>query len=325
MDKDVAFFFQYQIIELKDMSTILITGGTGLIGTALTQYLLEKKYRVIIVTRYPGRFTGKENLGYAAWDVDKGIIDPAAISAADHIIHLAGAGVADKRWTPKRKEEIRNSRVNSGNLICKVLNELPNNVRTVVSASAIGWYGPDPVIPNPDPFTEEDAAATDFLGTTCLEWERSVHPVTGLGKKLVILRTGVVLSTRGGAFPSFRKPLKFGFATILSKGNQVLSWIHINDLVRLYVAAVEEVNIEGIYNAVAPNPVSNKTLTLELAKKTNGKSFLPIHVPAPLLKLVLGEMSVEVLKSATVSSAKIKQTGFQFAFPSIKSAIAQLA
>ena len=303
------------------MATILITGGTGLVGKALGQALLEKGYRVIILSRQVDKKSETPGLSYATWNVAAQTIDKEAIAKADYIIHLAGAGVADKRWTKKRKQEIVDSRVNSSKLIVDSFKTIPNKVKAVVSASAIGWYGPDPAIPNPKPFTEEAAANDDFLGTTCKLWEESIEPVTQLGIRLVKLRTGIVLSNEGGALKEFLKPLKFGVAAILASGKQIISWIHIDDLVNMYVAAIENENINGVYNAVAPKPVSNKELTLELAKSRK-KFFIPIHVPSFILKIMLGEMSTEVLKSATVSTNKIQRSGFDFTYPAIKEALA---
>jgi len=305
------------------MATILITGGTGLVGKALGQALLQKGYQVIILSRQAGKPSAVANLSYAQWNVESQTIDRAAIEKADYIIHLAGAGVADKRWTKKRKQEILDSRVNSSKLIVDSLTAIPNKVQTVVSASAIGWYGPDPVVPNPHPFTEEAPANDDFLGTTCKLWEESIEPVTQLGKRLVKLRTGIVLSTAGGALKEFIRPMKFGVAAVLGSGKQVISWIHIGDLVNMFIAAIEKEDMNGAYNAVAPHPVSNKEMTLKLAKSRK-KFFISFHVPSFMLKLILGEVSVEVLKSATVSSLKVTKTGFQFQFPLIDGALTEL-
>lgn len=301
------------------MATILITGGTGLIGHVLVKSLLEKNHDVIIVTRKKPLENTDPRISYAEWNIPAQTIDSFAISKADHIIHLAGAGVGDKRWTKKRKEEIVSSRVKSGELLVKAMQEIPNHIQSVVSATAIGWYGPDPVIPNPTPFTEEMPAYTDFLAQTCKQWEASIDPVTTLGKRLVKIRIGIVLSPKGGALKEFIRPVNFGIATILASGKQVISWIHIDDLVRILITAMENKEYTGIYNAVAPHPVTNKELILALARAKRGKLFIPVHVPAFVLKLVLGEMSIEVLKSATVSHEKIKGAGFIFQYPALES------
>ena len=307
------------------MTTILITGGTGMIGKALTHALLEKNYKVIVLSRqFNQQQTETTNLSYAAWNVDGQTIDKEAISKADYIIHLAGAGVADKRWTKKRKQEIINSRVRSGELLVKALQDIPNKIKAVICASAIGWYGADPVIPNPKPFREDDPHDISFLGETCKQWEESVDPVKKSGKRLVKLRTGIVLSNEGGALKEFKRPLLFGVAAILGDGKQMISWIHIDDLVRLYITAIQDETLNGVYNAVAPKPVSNKELTLQLARIQKGNFFIPVYIPSFVLKLVIGEMSIEVLKSATVSCDKIHYTGFTFLYPSLDAALKNL-
>lgn len=310
-------------------STVLITGGSGLIGSALSQLLVDKGYRVIVLSR--GNAEGKKGKGIPgtgierrSWDPDKGTVDPQAISQADYIVHLAGAGVADKRWSGKRKQEIIDSRTRSSAVLAKALKELPNKVKTIISASAIGWYGPDPAIPNPHPFSEETPADDAFLGEACRLWENSISPVTVLDKRLVILRIGIVLSSKGGALAEFKKPVRLGMAAILGSGKQVVSWIHIDDLCRLFLYAIEQPEWNGTYNAVAPHPVDNRTLTLELAKRLKGHYFVPVYIPSFVLKIVLGEMSIEVLKSATVASKKVRREGFQFLYSSIGEALDNL-
>lgn len=293
-------------------------------GRALSSALLEKKHNVIILTRSTKQMAispqPKNGIQWVQWNVEAQTIDKDAVAKADYIIHLAGAGVADKRWTKKRKQEIVDSRVKSGALLVTALSEIENNVKAVITASAIGWYGADPVIPNPIPFLEDAPADTAFLGDTCRQWEQSIEPVTQLKKRVVKLRIGIVLSKDGGALKEFIKPLQFGVAAILGNGKQMISWIHIDDLVNMFMAAIENENMNGVYNAVAPKPVSNKELTLELARSRK-KFFIPFYVPSFILKLLLGEMSIEILKSATVSSIKIQQAGFNFKFPDIKSAL----
>ena len=307
------------------MTTVMITGGTGMIGTALTKSLLEKGYHIIVITRgKENKHPGPGNIEYVNWDIEKQEIDKAAIAKADYIIHLAGAGVADRRWTKKRKQEIVNSRVKGGELLAKALEEYPNHVKAVITASAIGWYGPDPVIPNPHPFNEIDPSSNDFLGSTCRLWEQSLEPVKASGIRLVKIRTGIVLSKKGDVLGEFRKPLRFGIATILGNGRQVMSWIHLDDLVRVYITAIENEKFHGAYNAVAPHPVNNKELVITLAKKRKGSYFVPVYVPSFALRLVLGEMSIEVLKSATVSADKIRAAGFIFQFPTIEAALNNL-
>ena len=307
------------------METILITGGTGLIGKELTKVLLEKGFAVIILSRSPDTSTSTNpQLSYAAWDIKQQTIDSSAIGKANYIIHLAGASVAEKRWTEKRKKEILDSRVKSSALLVDVINKFGNNLKAVISSSAIGFYGADNFSNSNSPkFSESDLPANDFLGSACKVWEESIEPVATLGKRLVKLRTGIVLSNDGGALKEFVKPLKFGLATILGNGKQMISWIHIRDLVNMFLYALENEKVNGPYNAVAPNPVSNKELILQLAKKRD-KFFIPFYVPSFILKIVLGEMSIEVLKSAKVSSAKIEGTGFKFLYPTIETAIKNL-
>jgi uncharacterized protein (TIGR01777 family) len=309
------------------MATVLISGGTGLIGTALADSLLRRGYQVIILTRQPKQEAGNEaGAAYAVWDTEKQHIDSEAIRTADYIVNLAGAGVAEKRWTKKRKKEILDSRVKSGTLLVKALGETANQVKAVISMSAIGWYGPDAARLEQKSFKEDDPPHPDFLGKTCQAWEQSILPVAAVHqKRLVVLRTGIVLANEGGALQEFKKPLKFGTAAILGSGNQIISWIHIDDLVRMIIYAIETETVKGVFNAVAPHPVSNKELTLTLAREKKGRFFIPVYVPAFLLRWILGEMSVEVLKSATVSCEKIRQAGFTFLYPSITAAIRQLA
>ncbi len=307
------------------MAIVLITGGTGMIGKRLSQLLIEKGYEVTIMSRQASKANGESSkVSFANWDIANQTIDKEAIAKADYIIHLAGAGVADKRWSTKRKQEIVNSRTKSSELIVKALTEIPNHITSVVSTSAIGWYGPDTEISRNQGFTEEMEADDAFLGETCRLWEKSIEPVTQLGKRLVKLRVGIVLSNNGGAFVEFKKPLKAGVATILGNGQQVISWIHVDDLCRMFLFAIENQAMQGVYNAVAPHPVTNEKLTLALAKKIRASFYIPLYVPAWLLNIILGEMSIEVLKSATVSCRKLAHTDFNFLYPTIDKALEKL-
>lgn len=307
------------------METVLITGGTGMIGKALTQALIERGFNVIILTRSINekQKTKNDKLSYAVWDVAKQTIDKNAFARADYIVHLAGANFADKRWNEKVKNEIVSSRVDSAKLIVESLKTISNKVKTVISASGISWYGADDKKVS-KPFTETDPPANDFMAETCKQWEAAIEPASFLGKRLIKFRIGPVLSTDGGAYVEFKNPVKFGVAGIIGNGKQIISWIHIDDLVRAILFSMETEQMEGVYNAVSPKPASNEELILEIAKST-GNFFIPIHAPSFALKLVFGEMIGEILKSTTVSSEKLQKAGFIFQYPDIKSAILQLS
>lgn len=304
------------------MQTILITGGTGLVGNALVQLLVQKNYQVIILTRSIKNTKPEANISYALWDVNAGTIDAAAVTNADAIIHLAGAGVMDKKWTEEYKKEIETSRTKSAALLINTLKNNAHKVKALISASAIGWYGED-TIPK-HYFTENDPPDKSFLGDVCQLWEQSVEAAEALGIRVCKLRIGIVLSKDGGAYKEFRQPLKLGVAAILGSGKQMVSWVHIDDLCRQFLYVLENENIHGSYNAVAPTPVNNKTLTLFIAKAVKGSFFIPIHVPTFILKIMMGQRSIEILKSSTVSSNKIKEAGFAYIYPSVEAAVASI-
>lgn len=302
--------------------TILLTGGTGLVGTGLTRVLLHAGHKVIVLTRNPtAQSSHHPHLQYAGWNVKAGTIDTAALASADAIVHLAGAGVVAKPWTAAYRKEIVDSRVQSGELLVHALRSHSNKVSVVVSASAIGWYGADK---GQGAFVETDPADASFLGDTCAKWEAAIAPVALLGKRLVIGRIGIVLANEGGALPEFKKPLEWRIAGVLGHGQQMVSWVHMTDLCHFFLTAIQSPALQGVYNVVAPQPVSNKALTLALAKAMYGNSYITLPVPALALKLMLGERSVEVLKSTTVSSSKLQNAGFHFQYPHIQDALQNL-
>ena len=304
------------------MQTVLITGGTGMVGQALTSYLLARGYQVIVLSR-SAKKSSQQHLSYAMWDIDKQFIDTSAINVADIIVHLAGESVASKRWTAKRKQEIIDSRVKSGALLVKALKENKHKVKTVIAASAIGWYGPDTENSLQNGFNESDPFDNSYLGSTCKQWEGSVQGINEYGIRLVTFRIGIVFNKKGGALAEFIKPAKFGMATILGTGKQIVSWIHQDDLCKMIVFAAENETVKGVYNAVAPNPINNKDLVNAIAS-TMHKFHITLNVPVFVLKIMLGEMSIEVLKSANVSSKKIQLAGFHFDYPTVDIALRQL-
>lgn len=304
------------------MQTVLITGGTGMVGQSLTNLLIDQGYKVIVLTRQKKQ-SSRLHFSYAKWDISKQWIDPTAIAAADFIIHLAGEGVADKRWTASRKKAILDSRVDTSRLIVKSLKDNPNKVKAIVAASAIGWYGPDNEKSIETGFVETDAVDPSFLGDTCKQWEESMHPVKELGIRLVTLRIGIVFNKKGGALAEFIKPARLGVVAILGDGKQIVSWIHQQDLNRMMLFAIEQDQVTGVYNAVAPDPVDNATLTKAIAQRFH-KWAIPFKVPSFILKIMLGEMSVEILKSAKVSATKIIAAGFTFNYASMDEALDDL-
>lgn len=311
------------------MATILITGGTGMIGRALTTALSERGHQIFILTRSRPRAlndkmeprTGEGRIEYAEWDIENNSIDMEVLGRTDYIVHLAGANVGSKRWTEKRKKEIADSRIKSSTLLAQKIAELPVKPKAVISASSIGYYGDDSRFLDKRPFHEDDPPADDFLGEVCNNWEKSINPVSLMGVRLVKLRFAHVLTPEGGYLKEYLKPLRFGLAAIFGSGKQVFSWIHIDDLVRMIMYAMENEAISGTYNAVAPKTVSNRDFSMALARAVKGKFYIPFYIPSFVLRIYLGELSSDLFKSTNVSSEKILSTGFIFQYPVVPLAL----
>jgi uncharacterized protein len=295
--------------------SILITGGTGLVGLNLTKQLLALGYTVSHLSRTLGKDPRVQTF---LWDIDKGLIDEHCINGVDIIIHLAGAGIAEKHWTDERKRELIDSRVRSIELIYKLLGEKTHQVKSVISASAIGYYSDK----GDELQTEESAPNTDFMAQCCIDWEAAVDEGKSLGLRIVKYRTGVVLVT-GGALAKLAMPVKLFVGSPLGNGKQWVPWVHWQDVIDMYLFAIEKENLEGVYNMVAPNPLTNKQLTQAVAKQLNKPLWAP-NVPAFLLKLIMGEMSTIVLGSTKVSAQKITDAGFKFKYPEIAPALEQI-
>tara|TARA_R110001599_G_scaffold101767_5_gene260134 strand:- start:5532 stop:6410 length:879 start_codon:yes stop_codon:yes gene_type:complete len=289
--------------------TVLITGGTGLVGQMLNNKLSDKGYIVRILTR-----TQKKENDFS-WDIANNFIDEKAFENLDYIIHLAGAGIAEKRWTPKRKEEIITSRTKSTELVFNKIQELKVPLRGFISASAVGYYGAkttDKI------FTETDLPANDFLGNVCQLWEKSVLEFDEIEIPTTIFRLGIVLSKKGGALEKMKTPI----ITPIANGKQYIPWIDINDLTNMFIFAIEN-NVTGIFNAVAPEQQTSYSFSRLLAKKTK-RLFVPIGVPTFLLKLIFGKMSIILTTGSRVSSDKINNTGFQFIHKKLESSLNNL-
>ena len=297
-------------------NTVLITGGSGLVGSRLTEILLRDGYLV----KHLGRSgNSKSKVKTYTWDIKEGIVEDGAFENVNIVIHLAGAGVGDKRWTEKRKKEIIDSRVQSTRLLYSELAK-NNSCKLVVAASAIGIYGLD----TGDQWVDESTSAGDgFLADVTKLWEREIAKFEELKLRVVTFRIGVVLSSQGGAFPKIAQPIRMNAGAALGSGRQFMSWIHIDDLCTMITTAIENVELSGIYNAVAPKPVTNKEFTKKLAQLLNKSLWMP-PVPAWALKVAMGEMSQLALGGNRVSANKIHSTGYHFKYPELQPAFAAI-
>ncbi|WP_422355460.1 TIGR01777 family oxidoreductase [Roseivirga pacifica] len=293
---------------------VLITGGTGLVGSELIPMLQATGWQVAVLSRSKDASAPYEIF---EWDYHKDYIEEGAFNNVSAIIHLAGASVAGQRWTAERKEEIFNSRTKTSHLLFKKLNETEHEVKTFVTASAIGYYGNDT---GNATIKESAPVGHDFLAHVTDAWETATSRVSTLGIRLVQLRIGVVLSQKSGALMELIKP---PITAPLGKGNQYMSWIHIEDLCRMFMHALEEEKCTGAYNAVGPKPTTNKALT-KAAASAFGKPFMPIPVPKLALKIFLGEMAQIVLGGSRISCEKIMTEGFEFKFPKLEEALKDL-
>jgi len=296
---------------------VLITGGTGLIGSRLTEILLQHGYEVSYLSRK--KEDGK--IKKYQWDIHRQAIDEEALLNADFIINLAGANVFEKKWNKEFKKEILESRTQSVQLLYEKLKVLPHHVKAFVSASAIGYYGLDT---GEEWMHEEAAAGDDFLAEVVFKWEQAIKQIESLSIRTAIFRIGIVMSNKGGALDKLIGPIKKSAGAVIGSGKQYVSWVHIDDVCYLFMKALEDESVKGVYNATAPNPVTNDELTHEVAKAV-GKSIVLPNVPAFALKLMLGsEKASIVLGGNRVSSEKIARTGYNFHFNELKSALQNL-
>ena len=301
----------------KKHKIVGITGGTGFIGSHLSRMLVAKGYEVVIFTTNPAKKKGKHGYTYSYWNPEEGKCDLTSLKKLDAIVNLAGAGIADKHWTKKRKQEIVDSRVHATDFLTSRLREYGEHCKVFISASAIGYYGPDRG--HAGPFDETAEHYHDFLGETSAKWE---HSALAISDKIrtVIFRFGIVLGRENGALKKLLQPTAMGVLPILGNGHQMVSWIHVEDLSNMLYDAISNTELKGTYNAVAPHPVQHKELMKTIAHVKGGIK-IPFHVPTPLLRFMLGEMSTEILKSCTVSDEKILKTGFTFQYDTVEKAV----
>lgn len=291
--------------------TILLAGGTGLIGSRLAEILHEQGYNVRVFSRSP------KGEGQFAWNPAAASLDDTALQGVDIVVNLAGAGIADKRWTADRKRELVDSRVQSARTLRDAFIRTGFRPKAYLSASAIGYYGNS----GERVMTETDAPVdSNFLVECSQKWEQAADEVAAVGIRTVKFRIGIVLAKEGGALPEIVKPLRFGIGTYFADGQAWWSWVHLDDVCRMFVWAIENQQIEGVFNAVAPNPVRG----IELVKATAKAMRQPaVFVPAPAftLQIALGEMSAVVLNSNHISAEKILRTGFEFRYPELEGAL----
>ncbi|WP_294960593.1 TIGR01777 family oxidoreductase [uncultured Flavobacterium sp.] len=294
---------------------VLLTGGSGFIGKHLTDVLIEAGFSVSVLSRSERKNT--QRVTYYKWDIKKNYIDKNAILNADYIIHLAGEGIVEKRWTRRRKRAIIESRVRPVEMIYSILEKNNKKLEAFVSASGIGIYG---AITSHKICTENSAPANDFLGTTCQKWESAADKIGSLNIRTVKIRTGIVLGKNEGFLKKMIPTFKSGFGAILGSGKQYLPWIHIEDLCQIYLKSIEDTKLEGPYNACITDNTTNARFSKTMAKLYDYTIWLP-KVPPFVLKILLGKMSEAVLTGQRVSSEKIQKAGFEFQFTDLEKSL----
>lgn len=294
---------------------ILITGGTGLVGTALVNKLKERNHTVRILTRSESE---EENEFY--WNIAEKKIDDKAFENLDCIIHLAGANISE-RWTDDYKKELYSSRIDSANLLREYCEKKGIHLQSFISSSGVNYYG---TFTSDQILTEESQIVeNDFLAKLCVEWENAADQFSSIAERVVCLRTAVVLSRKGGAFPLLKKTVNLNIGSGVGTGKQWMNWIHIDDLVNMYVEAVENTSLNGKYNAVADEIPTNEVFMKKLAKAAD-KFFLPFNVPPFVMKSVFGEMSSIILEGTRADNKKIKSQGFDFKYSTVDEAFKNL-
>jgi uncharacterized protein (TIGR01777 family) len=291
---------------------ILVSGSSGLIGTAATTALKSDGHNVVHLVR-PGKTA---NPGDIQWDPMRATVDVAGLEGVDVMIHLSGAGIADGRWTEERKQLIRSSRIDTTRVLVDSLSRLKQKPRVLIVASAIGYYGSrgDEIL------TEASTTGTDFLALVCRDWEAEASRAAEKGIRTVMLRTGVVLSGKGGALPKMLTPFKLGVGGRLGCGQQWMSWIAIEDVVGIIRYAIANEQVSGPVNVVAPNPVRNEEFTRLLAGMLHRPAIFP--APAFVLRLAMGEMAdVVLLSSDRVKPDRMLAAGYKFRFEILEPAL----
>ena len=295
--------------------TVLITGANGMLAKDLAKQL-ESEFTIRFLTRK----VSKDN--EFLWDLKNNYIDPKALVGVHNIIHLAGTSVANKRWTEKRKQDILSSRVASAQLILDSLKKQQLTINAFISASAIGYYGTN----NSDIiFNEESPKGNDFLSNVCDKWEQAAHAFqsNNVANRIAIVRIGIILAKEDSALQKITKPISFGFGSGIGTGKQYMPWIHIKDLSGIFNYILSNEKVNGIFNAVSPEDVTNMEFTKKIAKIIKRPIILP-NIPKFMIQVLFGEMRTILLNGNRISSKKISDMGFKFNFKSLDDALKNL-
>lgn len=299
---------------MHNADTVLITGGSGTIGSHFTTLLLAQGYEV----RHIGRTPSAGPVRSYVWDYQHNYIDQEALEGVHHIIHLAGADIAAKRWTKNRKQVLMDSRVKTAGLLHGALAKGSHQVRTFITASGISY--PD----RGDAWiSEEEAFGPSFDGQIATAWEEAAWRIGELGLRAVAVRTGPVLVHGEGMLAKLVPMMRLGIAPYFGSGRQYLSWIHIGDLCGIYLEALRNTEYIGSYHAVAPNPLPGRELAQQVARGI-GLRTIPLPAPGFTLRLALGELAGVLLRSARISPRKVEEAGFRFLYPNVEGAVNQL-
>jgi len=302
-------------MPIETKNKILITGGTGLVGNKLVKLLLKKGYSINILSRK--KHPNLDRISYFKWNPESDAIDVSCFEGVHCIINLAGAGVADKRWSKKRKDAILSSRINSLKTLGNAIRKHNIKIDSLMSASAVGYYGLD----DSKTYTEEDSSGTDFLASVVSKWEKEVDKLQPHFSNIITLRIGIVLSKNGGAFTKMIEPIKMFVGAPLGTGNQPMPWIHIDDLCDLMLLAYEN-QWNGTFNAVSGN-TSNSEFTKTASELLKKPLILP-NIPSFILRVMFGEMAEMILEGSSVSGEKALKNGFKPKFTKLKNAIKDL-
>ncbi len=300
-----------------EKKTVLITGGSGLLGTALSELLVKKGYEVRHISRQRNPNSTYKNF---LWNLHEGAVDPKAFSGVDFIVHLAGENISEKRWSVKRKHVLVDSRVKTAQLLKEKMLEQGVRINAFISASGIGYYKANSCV---DYLSEDAPADENFLGNCCTQWEAAADSFTPLAERVIKLRTPMVLAKNDGGLKKLTPLVNLGLGAAFGSGKQIVSWVHIDDLCNAFLASIENVTMKGVYNVVAAEQVSNKSFIASIAQVLGRPFFLP-NVPRFILQLFLGEMSSLLLEGCTVSSEKLTATGFAFKYKTLDEALKNL-